>query len=90
MVHYVACFGVSFCTVSPSVCLDNSYLGLGSRVANFWEGAAHLIHRMFSLLCLFVPWLFPILVSSAGPCITLTRPCNIQQYFTAGKMFIFR
>ena len=30
MVLYVPCFGVSFCTVSHSVCLDNIYIGLGS------------------------------------------------------------
>ena len=24
------CFGVSFCTVSPSICLDEIYLGSGS------------------------------------------------------------
>ena len=26
----VPCFGVSFCTGSPSVCLDDIYLGFGS------------------------------------------------------------
>ena len=30
MVFYAACFGVSFCTVSSSVCLDHIQLGLGS------------------------------------------------------------
>ena len=29
-------------------------------------------------------------VKSLFPFITKTRPCNIQQYFTAVKMFIFR
>ena len=33
----------------PSVCLNDIYLGLGSRVATFWERAAHLVNRMFSL-----------------------------------------
>ena len=42
---------VSFCTVSPSVCI---YLGLCTLVATFWERAAHSVNRMFTLLCLFV------------------------------------
>ena len=46
-------FDVSFCTVSSSVCLD-IYLGLGSWVATFWERAAHLVNRVFSLsICSF-------------------------------------
>ena len=44
----------SFCTVSPSVCLDEIYLGLGSLVVTFWERATHSVKRMFSLLYLFV------------------------------------
>ena len=28
VVLYVPCFGVGFCTVSPSVCLDDVYFGL--------------------------------------------------------------
>ena len=30
VVLYVPCFSVSFCTLSPYVCLDYIYLGLGS------------------------------------------------------------
>ena len=37
----------------PSVSLDDIYLGLGSRVATFWERAAHSVYSMFSLSCLF-------------------------------------
>ena len=33
----------------PSVCLGDILLGLGSRVATFWEKAAHLVHRVLSL-----------------------------------------
>ena len=44
-----ACFGVSFCTVLPSVCLGDILLGLGSIVATFWEKAAHLVYRVLSL-----------------------------------------
>ena len=54
MVLYVPCFGVSFCTVSPSVCLDDIYLGLGSLVAIFWEELLIQSTIMFSLLCLLV------------------------------------
>ena len=54
MFLYVPCFRVSFCTDSPSVCLGDIYLGLGSRVATFWERAAYSVYRMFYLLCLFV------------------------------------
>ena len=54
IVLYVPCFGVSFCTVSPSMCLDDIYLGLGSWVATIRESPAHSVNRLFSLLCLFV------------------------------------
>ena len=48
-------FGVSFCIVSPSVCLNDNYLGLCSWVVIFLERAAHSVYRMFfSLLCLLV------------------------------------
>ena len=40
--------------VSPSLCLDDILLGLGCRVATFWERAAHSVKHMFSLLYLFV------------------------------------
>ena len=30
VVFYIACFGVSLYTFSPSVCLDDIYLSLGS------------------------------------------------------------
>ena len=36
LVLYVACFGVSFCVVSPSMCLDGVKLDLGSGAATFW------------------------------------------------------
>ena len=54
MVLFIPCFGVSFCTVPPSVCLDDIYLGSGSFLATLWERAAHSSNRMFSLFCLFV------------------------------------
>ena len=42
MVPYVPCFGViSFCSVSPSECLDDIYLSLGKLVVTFWEKAAY-------------------------------------------------
>ena len=47
MALYGSCFGVSFCTISPSVCLDEIYLGLGSLVVTFWERATHSVNRMF-------------------------------------------
>ena len=58
MVLYVHCFGISFFTVSPSVCLEHIYLGLGSLVATFRK---ELLIRstmcslcyVFLLLCLF-------------------------------------
>ena len=54
MVLHVPCFGVRFCTVSPSVCLDDVYLGLGSGVATFWKRAVYSANLVFSLLYLFV------------------------------------
>ena len=43
------------------------YLGLGSRMATFWERAAHSVSRMLSLYFVYLKlWLFPILVSRAG------------------------
>ena len=53
MVLYIPCFDVSLCAFSPSV-LNDIYLGLGSRVDNFWERAAHSVDRLYSVLCLFV------------------------------------
>ena len=35
-------------------------------MATFWERAAHLVNRLFSLLCLFAALVVPILVSRAG------------------------
>ena len=46
---FAPCLCISFCTVSPSACLDDIYLGLGSRVATFLERAAHSVNRIFSL-----------------------------------------
>ena len=47
MVLYVPCFGViSFCTVSPSECLDDIYLSLGKLVVTFWEKAANSVNHM--------------------------------------------
>ena len=40
------CFGVSFCTVLPSVCLGDICLGLGDIVATCWERAAHSVNRV--------------------------------------------
>ena len=34
---------------SPSVCLDDIMLGLGTRVVTFWERAAHSVYNMFFL-----------------------------------------
>ena len=67
MVHYVPCFGFSFCTVSPSVCRDDIYLGLGSLVVTFFERAAHSIARMLFLLCLFVALVVSHYGLRAGP-----------------------
>ena len=36
-------------------------------MATFWEIAAHLVNRVFSLLCLFVALVVSILVSNVGP-----------------------
>ena len=49
MVFYVPSFCVSFCTVSPSMCQDDIYVGLCNRVAIFWERAAPPVNRMSSL-----------------------------------------
>ena len=64
MLLYGPCFGVSFCTVTLSVCLDDTYLGLDSLVATFCERAAHSVNRMFSLLqCMSIcSYGFPIWV----------------------------
>ena len=43
-------FGVSICIVTTSVCLDDTYVGLGSLVATFWKRAAHSVNHMLSLL----------------------------------------
>ena len=34
---------------SPSMCLDDIQLGLGSCEASFWERAAHPVNHIFSL-----------------------------------------
>ena len=34
---------------SPSMCLDNFKLGLGSCVTIFWERAVHSVNLLFSL-----------------------------------------
>ena len=41
--------------LSPSMCLDDIYLSIGSCVATFWKRAAHSVIHMFSVfICLFV------------------------------------
>ena len=59
---YVACFGVSFCTVSPYVCLDGIYLGVGGRVAAFWDRVAHSVNHMFPLYNVYLKFRFRVQV----------------------------
>ena len=53
MVLYVACFGVSFFVLfSPSMCLDDIKLGLGSFMATFWERATYAVNHILFVLSL--------------------------------------
>ena len=49
MVLYVAFLVSVSLLLSPSMCLDGIYLGLGSCVAIFWETAAHSSLCMVSI-----------------------------------------
>ena len=53
VVLFYHCFGVSFCTVSLSVCLNDVYL---CYVADWppFNRATHSVNRVFSFLFLFV------------------------------------
>ena len=40
--------------LSPSICLDDIKLSLGSCVVIFWERAARSVIHMISVLCIFI------------------------------------
>ena len=80
MVLYVLCSGVRFCTVLPSVCLDDIYSGLGGCVATFWERAANSVNhiriyvRFKCCLCWWqggcTGWFINLGISYCAPCLS--------------------
>ena len=69
----------------PFVCLDDIYLDIGSRVATLWQKAAHLVNRMFSLLCLFVV----LVVSLSFEGGTLILIASVSQFLVINFLLLF-
>ena len=65
-------FWYQFLYCSPSVCLDDISLDLGSLLASFWERAANSVNHMFSLLCPFVVLDVPHLGFEGGNLVLIT------------------